>query len=167
MNDTPARSAAPMTIRRVEGFDLPVLSALHAACFTAPWDQRWTPQSFDEVLAMPGTGALIAATGSQPVGFALARVAADEAELLLIGMLPEHRRAGHGRALLEHICGALRRGGARQVFLEVAEPNIPAVRFYRAFGFREVGRRAGYFQGDPAVDALVLALPLHRSEVSQ
>jgi [ribosomal protein S18]-alanine N-acetyltransferase len=148
-----------LTIRPAEGFDLPVLALLHAACFTAPWDQYWSQQSFADVLAMPGAGALITAIGSEPVGFALARIAADEAELLLIGTRPEYRRSGHGQALLEHMLSALERGGAGQVFLEVAEPNIAALRFYRGLGFREVGRRPGYFRGELPVDALVLARP--------
>jgi len=145
-----------LTIRRVESFDIPVLAALHAACFTAPWDQHWTEKSFKDVLGMPGAGALIAAIGSEPVGFAVARVAADEAELLLIGTRPEYRRGGYGRALIEHMLMALKGGGATQVFLEVAEPNTSGLRFYESLGFREVGRRRDYFHGETTVDALVL-----------
>lgn len=148
----------PLEIRPVESFDLPVLAALHEACFTASWDQRWSRQSFAEVLAMPGAGAMIAARGSEPVGFALARIAADEAELLLIGSLPEHRRSGYARALLDRMLTVLRQRGARQVFLEVAEPNAAALRFYETAGFRRVGRRPRYFPG--GIDALVLARPL-------
>jgi ribosomal-protein-alanine N-acetyltransferase len=150
-------AATSLTIRPVESFDVPVLAVLHAACFTAAWDQNWNETSFKDVLAMPGAGALIAAIGSEPVGFALARVAADEAELLLIGTRPEYRRGGHGRALLERMLASLKRGGATQVFLEVAEPNDAALRFYRELGFREIGRRPDYFRGESTVDALVLA----------
>jgi ribosomal-protein-alanine N-acetyltransferase len=146
-----------LTIRPAESFDLPVLAALHAACFTAPWDQHWTQQSFADVLGMPGAGALIAAIGTEPIGFAVARVAADEAELLLIGTRPDYRRGGHGRALLEQMLAALKRGGAGQIFLEVAATNIAALGFYRELGFREVGRRPDYFRGESTVDALVLA----------
>jgi ribosomal-protein-alanine N-acetyltransferase len=147
-------------IRPAESFDIPVLAALHAACFTAPWDQHWTEQSFTDVLAMPGAGAVIAAVGSEPVGFALARIAADEAELLLIGTRPDCRRGGHGRALMEHTLAALQRGGAMQVYLEVAEPNLAGLKFYASLGFREVGRRPDYFRGERPVDALVLARPV-------
>ena len=146
-----------LTIRPVESFDIPVLAVLHAACFTAAWDQSWSEKSFRDVLAIPGAGALIAAIGSEPVGFALARVAADEAELLLIGTRPDYRRGGYGRALLERMLATMQRGGAAQVFLEVAEPNDAALRFYRGAGFREIGRRPDYFRGATTVDALVLA----------
>jgi ribosomal-protein-alanine N-acetyltransferase len=146
-------SAAVLKIRPVEGFDIPVLAALHAACFTAPWDQPWTELSFADVLKMPGAGARIAAIGPEPVGFAVARVAADEAELLLIGIHPEHRRAGHGRVLLDHVVEALRVAGAARLFLEVAERNPAATAFYGGAGFAPVGRRKKYYQDE---DALVL-----------
>ena len=44
------------------------------------------------------------------------------------------------------------------MFLEVDEDNEPARRLYRRAGFREVGRRAGYYQQgrDHAATALVL-----------
>jgi [ribosomal protein S18]-alanine N-acetyltransferase len=153
-------AGAMLTICPADSFDIPVLAALHETCFTAPWDQHWTQQSFKDVLGMPGAGAFIAAIGSDPVGFAVARVAADEAELLLIGTRPDYRRSGHGRALLERLLETLKRGGAVRVLLEVAEPNVPALRFYHQLGFREVGRRPDYFRGDSTADAMVLARPL-------
>ena len=150
-------SVLPLKIRPVEGVDLPVLTALHAACFTAPWDQPWTQRSFAEVMQMPGAGARIAAVGPEPVGFALARVVVDEAELLLIGVHPEHRRAGYGRNLLDHLVEALRTAGAARLFLEVAESNRGATAFYRAAGFEPVGRRQKYYEGEDAI-VLVKAL---------
>ena len=150
-------SAPDLRIRPVEGVDLPVLTALHAACFTAPWDQPWTQRSFVEILQMPGAGARIAAIGAEPVGFAVARIVADEAELILIGVHPEHRRSGHGRLLLGHLIDALRTAGAARLFLEVAEGNQAANAFYRGAGFAPVGRRPHYYQGQ---DALVLAKAL-------
>src|SRR4051812_27750262 len=136
---------ASRAIRPAESFDLPVLAALHAACFTAPWDQHWSQQSFKDVLAMPGAGALIAAIGSEPIGFAVARVAADEAELLLIGTRPEYRRGGHGRALLEQMLAALKRGGAGQVFLEMAGPEAGALRVFSGVWLPADWPRAGFF----------------------
>jgi ribosomal-protein-alanine N-acetyltransferase len=46
----------------------------------------------------------------------------------------------------------------RAVFLEVGDDNVPALRLYRRAGFREVGRREGYYrdQAGKASTALVL-----------
>ena len=157
-------TAQALQIRQVEGFDIPVLTALHAACFTASWDQPWTHRSFVEVLQMPGSGAYIAALGEEPIGFAVACVVADEAELLLIGIHPDHRRDGNGRALLDHLCAVLRRAGIARLFLEVAESNPAAVALYGAAGFERVGRRAKYYEGGG--DALVLRKAL-RADIVQ
>jgi ribosomal-protein-alanine N-acetyltransferase len=156
-------STSDLVIRPVEGFDIPVLTELHAVCFTAPRDQPWTQRSFSEVLQMPGTGARIAALGDEPVGFAVARVVADEAELLLIGIHPAHRRAGHGRVLLDHMFDSLRMAGAARLFLEVAENNHAATAFYREAGFEPVGRRPNYYESE---DALVLVKAL-RTNIAQ
>jgi ribosomal-protein-alanine N-acetyltransferase len=152
--------ASALIIRPVEAFDLAVLAALHDAAFTAPWDQRWSEQSFAGILAMPGVGAWIAVLESEPVGFALARIVLDEAELLLIGIHPECRRAGHGRQLLDHLLAALAEAGATRVFLEVAEDNAAATAFYRQAGFHPVGRRRGYYRAAAAADAIVLGRAL-------
>ena len=48
---------------------------------------------------------------------------------------------------------------ARMALLEVRAGNAPAQALYERLGFREVGRRPGYYS-QPADDALVLALEL-------
>ena len=73
-------------------------------------------------------------------------------------MSSARRGRGLARALLNLHLRRLAGLGARAVFLEVDEGNEPARRLYRRAGFREVGRREGYYQqgrGQPAT-ALVL-----------
>lgn len=53
----------------------------------------------------------------------------------LIGVHPDHRRRGIGRALLQD---ALRRSGRRPLTAETDEEGLP---FYKACGFKMVGRR--------------------------
>jgi len=53
----------------------------------------------------------------------------------------------------------LRRQGVREVMLEVREGNHSAQGFYRFLGFREEGRRPGYY-ADPAEDAVLMRLLL-------
>ena len=80
------------------------------------------------------------------VGFAVARrIAADESELLALAVAPEYRRRGFGNALLRDL--AARHRGS--LYLEVRESNETAIRFYKSFGFEEVGRRPGYYRYPP------------------
>lgn len=53
-----------------------------------------------------------------------------------VGVLPEHRGRGIGRALMLKALAGFAAVGVRRVFLEVTARNEPAVRMYRALGFR-------------------------------
>jgi len=46
--------------------------------------------------------------------------------------------------------------GVRAVFLEVAEDNGSARALYRRAGFRDVGRREGYYPAGKGAAALIL-----------
>ncbi len=121
------------------------------------------------LLAVAGTFALVAEWTSEiaresttpervPAGLVLFRVAADEAEILTLGVIPEARRAGVGRALLEAALENARARGAAALFLEVAADNAVAIALYQQAGFGTVGGRKGYYsRAGGTVDALVLA----------
>jgi ribosomal-protein-alanine N-acetyltransferase len=120
---------------------LPVLVRLHAQCFEDPWSL----QSMADILASPGAFASIAAVGDDPVGLALARIVADESELLTLCVLPQSRRHGVGAKLLDDVLQRARDAGALRIFLEVAENNEAARALYGRVGFSAVGRRPDYY----------------------
>jgi len=124
--------------------DVGPLARLHARCFYDAWGVSMLRQ----VLAMPGAFGLVARWGGHGamIGFALARVVADECELLSLGVAPDHRDRGVGRILMEATMARAVRMGARQFFLEVAEDNEPGLRLYRRFGLVPVGRRPDYYE---------------------
>ncbi len=137
------------------------LARLHAACFAAatpPVGACWDEAAMRALLAMPGCFGWVASLAGEPCGLALARVAADEAELLTIGVCPPLRGAGLGAAMLRAVGEEAARRGAARMFLEVAAHNQPAAALYRALGFATVGRRRRYYAD--GADALVLAAPL-------
>jgi len=88
-------------------------------------------------------------------GYAVAHHAADEAEILNLGVAPAQRRRGLGRALVVHLMALLADRGVRAVYLEVRESNDAARCLYRQLGFRDVGRRPGYYRR-PVEDAVIL-----------
>ena len=140
-----------------------VLSLLHGACF----EDAWAPPAMGRVLGSPGTFAVLAlapepgAPELEPWGFAIGRVAADEAELLSLGVAPARRRLGVAARLLAEVLARAGRAGARRIFLEVAEDNEGARALYRGKGFVAVGRRPGYYRRAPGpAGALTLALAL-------
>lgn len=138
--------------------DAGLLAALHERCFARGWSEG----AFAAFLADPACRVVIA-HGPQGGGFALARRAADEAEILTLAVVPEARRRGLADALLHALTADLAHAGVRRMFLEVEAGNEAALALYAKHGFSAVGRRAGYYRHDPASpggDALVLALTL-------
>jgi ribosomal-protein-alanine N-acetyltransferase len=139
--------------------DAAVLAAAHAMSFDDPWSEP----DLHTLLSGPGGFGVLARGG---VGFAIARVAADEAELVSIGVSPALRGSGLGRALLEAAVDRAAALGAVQMHLEVAVDNAPALRLYETAGFAHVGRRRGYYQrADGRIDALVLTRVLNSAPV--
>lgn len=134
--------------------DAALLAALHGRCFP---DEPWDAAAFAGLLATPGARALGLAGDGGLSGLALLRSAAEESEILSIGVAPEARGRGLGGALLAAAMAAARADGATALFLEVAADNAPALALYRRFGLGEVGRRRGYYRrGDRRIDALVM-----------
>jgi ribosomal-protein-alanine N-acetyltransferase len=159
----PSDNASPgeTSIRSAGSCDLELLAALHGACF----EERWDAAAMAALLAMPGAGALIALappgpacpTGA-PVGLALLRAVAGEAEILSIGVVPQARRAGIGRRLLGATVAFAAAAGAARLFLEVAADNLAARALYGRAGFNEVGERREYYRRPGApMRALVMA----------
>ncbi|MDJ0946223.1 MAG: GNAT family N-acetyltransferase [Kiloniellales bacterium] len=155
----PGAGRAPR-LREAGAFDLELLAGLHRAAFDAQADAEiWDAEALAELLAMPGALALIAEAGEAPLGFVLGRVAAEEAELLTLGVRPAARGLGVGRALVDAMVFRSAALGARKVFLEVAEDNTAARTLYLSAGFREVGRRPGYYRrANRTLDAVTMQL---------
>jgi mycothiol synthase len=62
-------------------------------------------------------------------------------ELVYLGVVPEARGRGWGRALARQALGAARAGGARELTVCVDARNEPAGRLYDEMGFVEYDRR--------------------------
>jgi [ribosomal protein S18]-alanine N-acetyltransferase len=135
--------------------DAAELARLHALSFAQAWDEK----AMRGLMESPGILAFLS-----PCGFVMARVAADEAEILAVGVEPAARRSGRGAALVVQAAQAAWESGARAMFLEVATGNDAAQALYRRLGFRETGRRKAYYA--TSEDALILRadLPLRKSE---
>ena len=137
------------------------ISLLHQACFQEdPWDAR----AIEQIMGFPGFYGRVGWAKTAPVGFALALALGEEAEILSLGVLPQHRRCGIGSAILEAACGEALLRGAERVVLEMASDNDAARALYAGRGFIVVGRRRNYYRRtERLVDALILRVQLPAS----
>ena len=128
------------------------LALIHAGAF--PPGARWGVDAMGLQLGLPGVFGLIDSRG----GMVLARVAADESEVLTLGVVPAARRCGVGRGLMAAAMARAAAGGAAAMLLEVGAGNEAGLGLYGLLGFLEVGRRRGYYGAGR--DALVLRAEL-------
>jgi ribosomal-protein-alanine N-acetyltransferase len=132
-----ALAIEPATLR-----DAPKLAQLHGASFHRGWGEG----EFEQMLAERNTLVHRLRQGRKIIGFAVSRMAADEAEILSIAVDTKHRGRGLSRNLLLTHLGHLAGRGVRTVFLEVEENNQPARRLYDRAGFAVAGRRERYYK---------------------
>ena len=130
------------------------LAQLHSESFHRGWGEG----EFEAMLAERNTLVHRLRLGRNVIGFAVSRIAADEAEILSIAVAASHRGRGLSRNLLLTHLGHLAGRGVRTIFLEVEENNAPARRLYDRAGFGVVGRRERYYQqpGGEQLNALLM-----------
>jgi [ribosomal protein S18]-alanine N-acetyltransferase len=146
------RAASVLT--EASGRDAGAIAMLHSASF----NRGWSEQEVDGLLLDRHVIAHRATAGGKLVGFIMSRLVKDEAEILSVAVAARSQGRGLARNLLTLHLRRLAGLGARAVFLEVDEHNTAALRLYDRAGFREVSRRANYYQGpgDKRATALIL-----------
>ena len=143
-----------------------IMSVMECA-FDPHYGEAWNERQVADALSMPHTRAIVVDRSGGPlesgdpascVGFLMSRHAADEEELLLIAVRPEHRGNNIGRLLIENLFSAAKTRGVNRVFLEMRRDN-PAVTLYLSAGFEPIGQRPDYYKmanGD-RIDAITFA----------
>ena len=130
--------------------DLNHLRQLERACF--PKD-AWPLLDLIGVLTMPNVVRLKAMSDHQMVGFIAGdvRKAENSAWIATVGVIPEYRRQGIGKALLRSCESRLEVG---KICLNVRASNGAAVKLYEEFGYRRSGLWTRYYEDGE--DALLM-----------
>lgn len=157
LSQTPAKLLRTRVLNPPDATQLHVLGLLYERAFSDTQGQT----SVETLLRSNGSWAVLAeyetSQGRLAVGFLIGCVAADEAEILTIGVDPDWRQSGIGASLLKTFFAEAQQYGATQAFLEVAIDNSPAKALYLRAGFEEVGQRRNYYRRAEGarIDALV------------
>lgn len=134
--------------------DAAMIATLHAASF----NRGWSEDEIDRLLIERNVLTHRATVSGRLVGFIMSRLAASEAEILSVAVASSYRGKGLARRMLNLHMARLSGIGTRVIFLEVDEGNTAARRLYRRAGFREAGRREGYYVNPDGKRATALVL---------
>ncbi len=152
MNNTLVKEEQMGTPCRLGEDDMSEVANLEKACFTYPWTEEQLRVGVREkVVHVLGIW-----HGQVLVAYCSFYVAAGQGDIVNIAVLPEFRRQGLGRRLLESVLQYASKLGIEHMFLEVRKSNVAARTLYQSNGFKQVGLRARYYP-DNGEDALIMS----------
>jgi [ribosomal protein S18]-alanine N-acetyltransferase len=137
--------------------------AVFEICRQSPQAAQWPKEGYEQAHSS-GQIILVAELNGQVCGFMIARIIADEAEILNTAVDPAQRRKGIGTALLSAAISSTHAHNAKSIYLEVRESNSAAISFYRQHGFEKTAERREYYRG-PTENAVVMRKLRARTKV--
>ncbi len=138
-------------IRLMESADLEQVAELEKVCFSENWSygllEAGIHSPFDVYYVYEQEGRIL--------GYCNLRLLAGEGEVQRIAVLPDCRRRGLARKMMEVMVDYAIRNRATSISLEVRAGNLPARRLYETYGFTEEAVRRGYYR-NPSEDAVIM-----------
>jgi len=144
------------TFREASALDLPVLVSLEKTLFA---DSPWSMGQFkEEFKGVPRTHYFLVAVddANEIIGYAGVMVPAPgvEADVLTVGVLSAHRKAGIGKAFMAQLESWAINKESNAMMLEVGVENAAAIALYQQLGYQEISVRTNYYGA--GLDALVM-----------
>lgn len=131
--------------------DIPIVAELERTCFAHPY----TEQMLTESLAMDNTHYFVATVDGEVLGYIGMEMPADEGYIFNVAVIPEYRKRGIGKALIDYLVDFAVRNDLYMLTLEVRQSNISAINLYQKCGFEKVGQRKNYYSS-PTEDAILM-----------
>ena len=146
-----------ITYRVANAFDLPVFVSLDKDLF--PYSP-WSASQYKEEFSSPTRHFVVAVDEVQSiVGYAgVFAPGAAEADILTVGVVPEHRGKGIAKALMALITDWAKMQRSTAMMLEVKVDNPEAIGLYESLGYSKLNIRKDYFGA--GLDAQVMRLEL-------
>ena len=140
-----------LTFRRMTQDDADAVAAIEEKSFAMPWKREDFWHEARNELAEYIVGEL----DGKIIAYAGAWVSFNQAEVMSVAVDPEFRGQGIGTILFGELIKAVKIRGATAITLEVRPSNTAAIKLYKNFGLKSVGRRKGYYL-DNGEDALIM-----------
>lgn len=130
-------------IRLYRPAELDLLYQIDQACFLP--GIAYSKRLLRSFLSSPDAECLVAEVGCEIAGFILTDLIDAGGHIVTLDVLEPFRRQGIGAALLRAAEQSLGARGAREVELETATHNAPAIAFWKKHGYRTGGVLKKYY----------------------
>lgn len=125
-------------------------------CLLSDFDDFWSYNILKQEIENGKSKYFVAKKNNEIVGFAGILPIIDEIDIMNIVVKKDKRNLGIGSLLLEKIIDFSR--DYTYITLEVNAKNIPAIKLYEKYGFKQVGLRKKYYNNQD--NAILMSLIL-------
>ena len=139
-------------IRALTKTDIDAVATLSLSTFSDGWNADMIKGSFSQ----NGFLGLVYEVDNKIVSAITATYLFDEAEVLFIVTDKNYQRRGYADALLKTALSELFGRGVKEVFLEVRQSNVGAIKLYSSNGFTKIAEREKYYGDETAIIMKVL-----------
>ncbi|MBR3150221.1 MAG: ribosomal protein S18-alanine N-acetyltransferase [Eubacterium sp.] len=136
-----------ISIKEAALCDVADIVKIEQACFSTPW----TEQGVRESIENENTHLYIALVDGDAAGYMGVQIFSGEGYVTNVATLPEYRRKGVAKALIERAL----QNEMDFLTLEVRESNAPAISLYESMGFERVGVRPHFYR-NPDENAVLM-----------
>ena len=146
-----------ISYRAANAFDLPVFVSMDKELF--PYSP-WSASQYKEEFAAPTRHFVVALDEQESIiGYAgVFAPGGTEADVLTVGVVPDHRGKGIAKALMGLLTDWAKAQGSMAMMLEVKVDNSDAIGLYKSLGYSTLNIRKDYFGA--GLDAQVMRLEL-------
>ena len=141
-------------IRLARVDDAPAIAGMSRAYIEHGLGWSWDTPRVLGAIRDRGTNVAVAGKGDETLAFGIMQYNEESAHLVLLAVQPVARHQGLGRRLVDWLSDVARTAGITLLKVEARADNPNAIAFYKAQGFRESARVAGYYSG--RIDAVRL-----------
>jgi ribosomal-protein-alanine acetyltransferase len=110
----------------------------------------WGRELLEKELSLSFSRFIVAEVDGEIVGYLIAWIIGDSCELNRIAVAPCIRKKGIGKKLLYELIDYCKSRNVKEIFLEVRESNLNAIKLYRSSGFERISIRKNYYGGESA-----------------
>ncbi len=137
-------------VRDTKSDDLETITQIEKDNFSLPWKFNDFKKALDDKQIFK-----VVYNEKEVIGYFLALVVCDEAQVATIAVKKEFRKLGCGKKILEAAILEAWIRGVDSMYLEVRKSNIAALNLYEHIGFERLGERKNFYES-PKEDAITM-----------
>ena len=162
----PTTRRISISFNRLTSIEIPSALSIEEQNSDYPWSQL----QFTTSIENNNNLCYCISFNGKTIGYLIAMLALDTADILNIGIDADFKRQGFGTALLNHLIEELKKRHIREILLEVRAGNKPAIQFYKKQGFKEISVRKIYYTKNSKnqsqrEDGIIMGLKIPSTEI--